>query len=333
MIEKKQTRESESSPRYKILVDDFIQKIHDGVYRPGSKLPSIREIAEEYEVGRKVAHYAISRLAVMNYVYAETKRGVFVNPLLQAGRFYRLCLYIHITNPMSSGSTISNVYNAAFARGYDVWLHSNFNDGGKLDEYLRGGVRFDGVLFSGVVDDGLLKKIKPFNIPYMVLGNYNISADHPQERIDLENLIYESMVRHLRPVAGKKIGALLGGEPRNASDEQTRLGFTRAIRELSPGPSEKLIYSCRNDGFQECCELFQNHPDVIFVYGGTCIGYIKYCLLKKPETRPYVLVSTPKNIDPYDSLFFDKKIHMDFFGKEKIAHAVARLINTIEKGA
>lgn len=332
MAVKQKIKETGNCPQYKILVDDFVQKIHDGVYRPGSKLPSVRQIVEEYGVGRRVAHYAISRLAVMNYVYAENKRGTFVNPLLKIGRFYRLCFYVHRINPMTSGNTIPHIYDTAFAKGYDVYMHSNFDNGEELDEYLRRNTQFDGVIFSGVVDEALLKKIKPFNIPYMVLGNYNISSSHPQERIDLENLFYENMIKYLRRFSGKKIGALLGGDPRNASDRETLQGFKRVVQTISPESSEKLIYTCCHDGFQECSELFSKQPDVIFVQGGTYIGYIKYCLLKKPSVRPFVMVSTPRNIDPYYSLFVDEKLHFDLFGKEEIVNATNRLINAIEKG-
>lgn len=324
--------ETGNGPQYKLLVDDFVQKIHDGVYRPGGKLPSVREIAEEYQVGRKVAHYAISRLEVMNYVYAENKHGIFVNPLLKMGRFYRLCFYIHTTNPVTSGQAISHLYNAAAARGYDVYLHSNFNNGEKLEDYLRRNTQFDGIVFYGVVDEALLKTVKPFRIPYIVMGNYSISAKHPQERIDLENKLYEKMLQYLRPFAGKKIGALLGGDRTNASDRETLLGFKRAVREVSPESSEKLIYLCRRDGFQECCDLFKDEPDAIVVYGGMFAGYIKYCLLKNPQVRPYVLASNLRDADPAHSRFFDVEIPMELFGKEQINRAVNRLIDTIEKG-
>ena|GEM_PF-1195704 len=332
MNEKQHISGTGNCPQYKLLVDDFVQKIHDGVYRPGGKLPSVREIAEEYNVGRKVAHYAISRLEVMNYVYAESKRGIFVNPLLKMGRFYRLCFYINNSNPMSSGRTIFHIDNAAAARGYDVYLHSNFNNGAALEDYLRRNHQFDGIIFSGVLDEALLKTVKPFRIPYMILGNYSISPKHPQERIDLADLVYERMIQYLRRFPGKKIGALLGGDRTNASDRETLMGFKRAVQEISPESSEKLIHQCRRDGFQECCELFKDEPDVILVYGGMWAGYIKYCLLKNPQVRPFVLVSNPRDTDPAHTRFFDEEVRMELFGKEQISRATNRLIDTIEQG-
>lgn len=63
---------------YREIADDIAERIDDGEYPPGSKLPSYPQIAALYSVSYATAHRAIMMLQARGLVYGEAGRGTFV---------------------------------------------------------------------------------------------------------------------------------------------------------------------------------------------------------------------------------------------------------------
>lgn len=65
-------------PRYIQLADVFRHRIKRGVWPPGTMLPSIGRLMEEFDVGRVTVRQAIQILAGENMLSPERGRGTFV---------------------------------------------------------------------------------------------------------------------------------------------------------------------------------------------------------------------------------------------------------------
>ncbi|GEP79087.1 hypothetical protein SCA05_08800 [Staphylococcus carnosus] len=61
--------------QYKMIMDDIINKIDNGVLSPGDKLPSQREISKYYNVNRSTVIQAIDILKSYGILESIEKRG------------------------------------------------------------------------------------------------------------------------------------------------------------------------------------------------------------------------------------------------------------------
>jgi len=68
-------------PPSRVIADDLRNKIESGEFAPGAKLPSERELAEQYGTARNTAREAVRLLAEAGLVVAEHGRGSFVRPI------------------------------------------------------------------------------------------------------------------------------------------------------------------------------------------------------------------------------------------------------------
>lgn len=318
-------------PLYRPIMNEVIQKIHDGVYRPGGKIASVRELADEYRVSRQVAHTALNKLAELNYLYAEPKRGVFVNPVLRPGLFYRLALYINEKNPVRGAGLMYKIYEICLEKSYDVILGSNYLTSGSISSFLKRDTRFDGILLHGVVHEKLLEEVRSFHIPYLVLGNYNISPEHPQVRIDVRSNVRTSLAADFAGFKGKKIAALFG------KPDDTGLafeaGFYEAVQAVGAETSPDMLKRCTVDGYLECLELFASHrPDVLLVLEGLRPGYRKYCQLKKPAVRPYTIGTVySRDMMQMEDEFIDRQIFLDFGFTDRMAEGARLFLENIKQ--
>src|SRR5215472_16928530 len=64
--------------RYQQIADELREAIRQGVYKPGERLPSHPELANQYEVSRTLAKQATDILVAEGLVRAEQGRGVEV---------------------------------------------------------------------------------------------------------------------------------------------------------------------------------------------------------------------------------------------------------------
>lgn len=66
------------------LVNTLTERIHSGAYEPGSKLPSERNLQEEFKVGRLTLREALNRLNAMGIIETAHGKGTFVLGHLQS---------------------------------------------------------------------------------------------------------------------------------------------------------------------------------------------------------------------------------------------------------
>ena len=63
---------------YKKIYDDLLEAIEKGIYSPGSKLPSEKELMEQYNVSRITSKKALEMLADQNIIVRMPGKGSFV---------------------------------------------------------------------------------------------------------------------------------------------------------------------------------------------------------------------------------------------------------------
>lgn len=67
-------------PKYSVIADEIAAKIRSGQLKPGEKLPSTRELREQYRVSETVIRFVMVDLKARKLVEGEPGRGVFVLP-------------------------------------------------------------------------------------------------------------------------------------------------------------------------------------------------------------------------------------------------------------
>ena len=70
-----------SIPMYEQIQNELMEQIQSGVFQPGDRIPSEKELAERYHVSRITAVKALTELALNGYIYRVQGRGSFANPL------------------------------------------------------------------------------------------------------------------------------------------------------------------------------------------------------------------------------------------------------------
>ena len=64
---------------YLEIADKFKEYIDKGIYKPGDKLPSVRQVAEDFGVNPNTAARAYSYLEERGLIYTLPKKGVYVS--------------------------------------------------------------------------------------------------------------------------------------------------------------------------------------------------------------------------------------------------------------
>ncbi|GBC60327.1 PLP-dependent aminotransferase family protein [Desulfonema ishimotonii] len=67
--------------RYKKLADEIESRIHSGVYQPGEKLPSIRQLHSQMNLSISTIHQAYIELETTGLIEARPKSGYYVSPI------------------------------------------------------------------------------------------------------------------------------------------------------------------------------------------------------------------------------------------------------------
>jgi GntR family transcriptional regulator, hexuronate regulon transcriptional repressor len=78
------TSTAETGKRYQQVANALTQKIRAGVYKPGERLPSERDLAEQFRVSRPTLREALIALEIRGLVEARHGSGIYVTRAPQA---------------------------------------------------------------------------------------------------------------------------------------------------------------------------------------------------------------------------------------------------------
>ncbi|MFC4005928.1 GntR family transcriptional regulator [Nonomuraea purpurea] len=70
----------EDQPRWKQVAEVIRQRIADGVYRSGSRVPSENDLMQEFGIARMTAHKVMRALREDGAIYTVRGMGSFVSP-------------------------------------------------------------------------------------------------------------------------------------------------------------------------------------------------------------------------------------------------------------
>lgn len=77
---------------YKKIYDDLLEAIEKGIYSPGSKLPSEKELMEQYNVSRITSKKALEMLADQNIIVRMPGKGsLYWKRMSRTERIFRRC--------------------------------------------------------------------------------------------------------------------------------------------------------------------------------------------------------------------------------------------------
>lgn len=77
--------------RYEVIQKELTEKIQNGIFKPNERIPSEKEIVEQYGVSRITATKALTELSLNGYIYRIQGKGSFVNApdkWIRPGRFF-----------------------------------------------------------------------------------------------------------------------------------------------------------------------------------------------------------------------------------------------------
>jgi DNA-binding transcriptional MocR family regulator len=99
--------------RYRHIADEIEQKIVNGLYRPGERLPSIRKLHKQSNLSISTIYHAYMELEIMGLVEARPKSGYFVSPValqkLKIPKFQRM---LHPPKKVKLSAMINSVISA-----------------------------------------------------------------------------------------------------------------------------------------------------------------------------------------------------------------------------
>ncbi|MDG4795127.1 winged helix-turn-helix domain-containing protein [Micromonospora sp. WMMD1082] len=67
-----------AEPVYQRIVREFTSRIDSGELKPGDRLPSTSQLAQQYQCAPATVRHALSRLHALGLIQGHQGRGVFV---------------------------------------------------------------------------------------------------------------------------------------------------------------------------------------------------------------------------------------------------------------
>ncbi len=126
-----------SKPLYEQIKDYLLTGIQNGVFQPGDRIPSERDLSEQFKVSRLTVNKAVKELERVGVVYAQVGKGTFISSVVYQQQLNYLTGF---TDEMRSRgySSSSKVLSAqTVAAPDDIALILNVMPGARLLQLRR----------------------------------------------------------------------------------------------------------------------------------------------------------------------------------------------------
>lgn len=329
---KKQTaRKLPKKSKYLQICREIKEKIRCGEYKPGDRIESVRTISERHGFQRGIGLYALEQLVADGILYSIPKSGFFVNPELDIRRYYAIAYFLNNASPMKSGISISSVQKTALRHGYRVIFGMNDQQDSTVTNFLQEHPDIDGIVLDGELDEKTVQAASRFHLPYMVLGNHDISPHHPQKRIPVAERFRKAFSPALKKFAGQRAG-LLYGSKRYSSNLDAVQGILAAFAENKIICEDDWQVECgTTNDYTNCLRLIRGiKPDLICMWGDSSDAYRRTMQMAKIPERPVVIYGAhPFRIGDAD--IFDIPVSITLLDEAAVCDGVEELFSEIER--
>lgn len=265
--------------------------IRKGCFTAGGRLPSVRQLAQQFGVGRQVALYALCQLVRQRILVSVNRKGYFVNPEYQPDRFYRVGFLDNDINPLRNYNA-PHLYTAALNFGIQLIPLNRFESDLTLEEVLKQFPDIDGVIITGrQITNKLLAPLSKGKLPYVVFGHYDISPLHPQvwfERGDVFNQYIADFI------AEKKIksAAIIAGPADSYADQRVISSLQGFLKQQNCQCRITAVHAAA-DGYAEVCTLLEAEepPELLVFFGEHCMAYKQYAETHRGFKRPALMIN------------------------------------------
>ena len=221
------------------------KKIGSGLFAPGRKMPSTRELARQFDVSQQVIKSALTVLERRSLILREPRIGIYVNPAIasQQREFSLLALRRNDLEIADYASTMLSIGEP------DLWeevnLSTRYVSEAKLSETL---VRYELEKISDARPDVLLtslylpeadRRYRDLPFPVIFLGDIIEDADPVPE--PLCQIVEDTgeraafMIRTAAAAGCREIALISGGDPEHSWGKLLRKGGEKAAAELGVG--------------------------------------------------------------------------------------------------
>ena len=260
------------------LEDLLREEVAAGTYRVGERVPTVRELAEAYGVGKTTAASAIDTLVREGLLAARRQHGTKVAPrrakgtraAVKTGQIGVITTYAtdEGANPYYA-SILASIQRTASDAGRAVLLFSGRSPG--LKKAIAGG-RVDGITYilEGRPDRRLLNGIRRAGLPVVTVDYHDPALDADAVMIDNRAGALAAM-RHLVKLGHRRI-AYIGPSTKRSPSQSTveRYGaYVEALAEAGVRSSRSLVARgspAIADGEAAMRKLLPARPTAVFAF-------------------------------------------------------------------
>lgn len=297
-------------PLYKQIQDDIIERIQSGELRPGDRIPSEKELAEEYHVSQITSKNALIGLADEGILTRHQGKGTFVNHEVwsylnasgaakrtDASRKGTIGLIIPTLQTKVEQRIVDNIERFAAASGYQLMLsisrESQRNESEAIEAFHRNGVK--GMVIFPTEEENYNEDILRLSIdkfPLVLIDRYlkdirtySVSADNEKGTFDAVSYLLDQGHREI---------ALISPVITNTVTEDRAAGFERAFyqNQLPINKNQWCILNINDihngDGEEMIYAFFRSHPEITaaFVMNAQLTSYVYKALLRLNKQVP-----------------------------------------------
>lgn len=301
------------TPKYEQFSRFLHQQILSGVYRPGEKLPSERDLGKQYRIAHMTVNKAVNGLVSAGVLERHGSRGTFV-AAASAETQRQVCLLLLDRQPeqFQSGALEMQVYSGITAQaartGIVVILAETAAAPEMIDTLLQQrGNDLRGILFCGMThEEKMLNLVERYRSLKFILLNYQL----PEDLGYFDNLfkVYNADAEGGAMAAeelyrrGHREFAVLSCELHCRNYARRTDGFRRKLVEL--GVSNSRIHFRYLDPFRDICteavpqaealtrELLASHPGAtaFFAVNDYFASGIATELARVPDSSRYDII-------------------------------------------
>ncbi len=165
-----------SIPKYARTKQKLLSYIGENRIKPGDRLPSEKEIAEQFSVSMITLRRALLELEADGVVDRIQGKGTFVKSQVLNGEKLGTVGFLAIDQwTYPSPLQLENLRKSLYSRGYGLryYVPGKTPDNIILEELIK----FRGVFISGWVSDEWISCLNNCGVPTVVIGNYELSRE------------------------------------------------------------------------------------------------------------------------------------------------------------